>query len=139
MVAPAPKPAPTFRTSIVEKAIRLEGANFASGSSKLLDSANSKLDEVVKSASDFPEIQLSVSGYTDNVGNAARNQKLSQDRADAVKAYFTKKGVAANRISTKGFGAENPIADNNTADGRAKNRRVEIFIAEPAQVSQAPK
>jgi OOP family OmpA-OmpF porin len=126
IVVPAPKPAETFKTTIVEKAIRLEGANFATGSSKLLDSANAKLDEVVKSASDFPEIQLSVSGYTDNVGNATRNQKLSQERADAVKAYFTKKGVAANRISTKGFGAESPIADNTTVDGRAKNRRVEV-------------
>jgi OOP family OmpA-OmpF porin len=126
VVAPAPKPVEAFKTTIVEKAIRLEGANFATGSSKLLDSANSKLDEVVKSAADFPEIQLAVSGYTDNVGNAARNQKLSQERADAVKAYLTKKGVAANRISTKGFGADSPIADNSSVEGRAKNRRVEV-------------
>jgi OmpA-OmpF porin, OOP family len=126
VAAPAPKPVETFKTTIVDKAIRLEGANFATGSSKLLSSANSKLDEVVKSAADFPEIQLSVSGYTDNVGNATSNQRLSQDRADAVKAYLTSKGVAANRISTKGFGADSPIADNSTADGRSKNRRVEV-------------
>jgi OOP family OmpA-OmpF porin len=126
VAAPAPKPVETFKTQVVEKAIRLEGANFATGSSKLLDSANSKLDEVVKSAADFPEIQLTVSGYTDNVGHAARNQKLSQERADAVKTYLTKKGVAANRISTKGFGADSPIADNSSVEGRAKNRRVEV-------------
>jgi len=115
-----------WKTSIIEKPVRLEGANFASGSSKLLAGASAKLDEVVNAATQFPDIQLEVSGYTDNVGNARKNVKLSQDRADAVKAYLVGKGVAAGRISTRGYGADNPIADNKTADGRAKNRRVEV-------------
>lgn len=115
-----------WKASIIEKPVRLEGANFASGSSKLLPGADAKLDEVVNAATQFPDVQLDVSGHTDNVGNAAKNVKLSQERADAVKAYLVKKGVAAERIHTKGYGADNPIAGNDTAEGRAKNRRVEV-------------
>lgn len=115
-----------WKTSIIEKPVRLEGASFASGSSKLLKSASAPLDEVVKAAKQFPDIELQVMGYTDNIGNAQQNTRLSQARADAVKAYLVKQGVASERISSKGFGADNPIADNATAEGRAKNRRVEI-------------
>ena len=115
-----------WKTSIIEKPVRLEGANFATGSSKLLPGASGKLDEVVNAAKQFPDIELGVMGYTDSTGNAKKNLKLSQDRADAVKAYLVKKGVAADRINTKGFGEDNPIADNATAEGRARNRRVEI-------------
>jgi OOP family OmpA-OmpF porin len=111
---------------ITDKPIRLEGANFATGSSKLLSGASAKLDEVVQAAKDHPEISFEVSGYTDNVGNARANVRLSQARADAVKAYLVGKGVAARRIDTRGFGEQDPVADNKTAEGRAQNRRVEI-------------
>lgn len=124
--APAPAPAPEFKTSITEKAIRLEGANFATGSSKLLAGAGGKLDEVVSAAKQYPEINMTVTGYTDSQGNADSNVRLSQARAEAVKAYLVGKGVAASRISTAGKGAADPVADNGTAEGRAKNRRVEI-------------
>lgn len=133
--APAPAPAPvaqpteSWKTSIIEKPVRLEGASFAPGSSKLLPGAGRKLDEVVNAANKMPEVRLEVIGYTDSTGNAQNNIKLSQGRADAVKAYLVKKGVAADRISSKGMGADNPIADNGTAEGRAKNRRVEVHYA----------
>ena len=123
---PAPAPQPAFRTSVTEKTIRLEGANFATGSSRLLPGAGAKLDEVVNAAKQAPEIGITVTGYTDSVGNAQSNVKLSQARADAVKAYLAGKGVAASRITTDGKGAADPIADNGSAEGRAKNRRVEI-------------
>lgn len=123
---PAARPAETFRTQITEKAVRLEGANFATGSSRLLPGAGSKLDEVVEAARQYPEINLAVTGYTDNQGKADANVRLSQARAEAVKAYLVGKGVAAARISTAGRGAADPVADNASADGRAKNRRVEI-------------
>lgn len=116
----------SWKTSIIEKPVRLEGASFASGSSRLLPGAGEKLDEVVNAARQFPDIQLQVMGYTDNVGNAEGNLRLSQDRADAVMAYLVGKGVSSDRITSKGFGADNPVADNATAEGRAKNRRVEI-------------
>lgn len=128
MAAPAPAPAPAdvFRTQIIEKPVRLEGANFATGSSRLLAGAGGKLDEVVSAAQQYPEIDLTVTGYTDSTGSAQVNERLSKARADAVKAYLVGKGVAASRITTSGRGAAEPIADNATADGRAQNRRVEI-------------
>jgi len=69
---------------------------------------------------------LTVTGYTDSTGSDKYNQKLSEKRADSVKAHLVKKGVAADRIVTKGMGKANPVGDNKTKAGRAQNRRVEI-------------
>jgi len=126
IVAPTPAPQPVFRTSVTEKTVRLEGANFATGSSRLLPGAGAKLDEVVSAAREVPDMTMTVTGYTDSTGNAQSNVRLSQARADAVKAYLVGKGVAPSRITTDGKGAADPVADNGTAEGRAKNRRVEI-------------
>ncbi len=127
--APAPAPAPkadAWKTVLSEKPFRLEGASFATGSAKLLSAAGEKLQVVVDAAKQHPEITLEVSGHTDNRGNKAANQKLSQSRADAVKAYLVKQGVAADNISATGYADDQPMADNNTVLGRAANRRVEV-------------
>jgi len=121
----APK-ADAWKTVLSDKPFRLEGASFATGSSALLASANEKLQVVVDAAKQHPEIALEVSGYTDDRGSKANNQKLSQDRADAVKVYLVKQGVAVGNITAKGYADAQPIADNNTAAGRAANRRVEV-------------
>ena len=124
--APAPQPRESWKTILTEKPVRLEGANFATNSAKLLKTADVKLSEVVNAAKQYPEVKLEVSGHTDNRGKKALNQKLSENRAAAVKAWLVKHGVAANRISTAGYADTQPIADNKTKEGRAANRRVEV-------------
>lgn len=117
---------PAYKTLLTDKPVTLEGASFASGSSKLNTSANAQLDDIVKFAADNKDAGLTIVGYTDDRGNAAKNVKLSAARAAAVKAYLVGKGVAADRVTTKGAGSANPIGDNKTDAGRAQNRRVEI-------------
>ncbi len=75
-----------------------------------------------------PDVTLRVEGHTDSTGNAEYNQNLSERRANSVKKYLTDKGIDSNRITTKGFGATKPIADNSTKDGRAQNRRTEMIF-----------
>jgi OOP family OmpA-OmpF porin len=124
--ASATKAAPTYKTISYDTPITLEGTSFASGSAKLNKSAATQLDDVAGFLAKNKEANLTVVGYTDDRGDAKKNEKLSAARAEAVKAYLVTKGVAAERIATKGEGAAKPVADNKTAEGRAKNRRVEI-------------
>ena len=74
------------------------------------------------------DLKLDVDGYTDNKGKADKNQLLSQNRADAVKKYMVSKGVDESRLVATGHGMDSPVADNKTAAGRAKNRRVELHL-----------
>jgi outer membrane protein OmpA-like peptidoglycan-associated protein len=82
-----------------------------------------------------PATSVSIIGHTDSTGSDAINDPLSRDRANSARDYLISRGVAATRIATDGRGAREPVADNNTAAGRAKNRRVEIYVAEPAQAA----
>ena len=104
--------------------------NFESGKSVISASSFESLkllnDLLVKK----PSFKLLIEGHTDNAGKAATNFKLSQSRADAVKKYFVDNGVDAARVTAKGYGPSKPIADNKTAAGKAKNRRVEFTILE---------
>ena len=109
------------------KAIVLEGIHFASGSSKLSSDSKKILDKVVRTLKENPEIEVEIRGYTDNTGSYDGNVRLSQKRAEAVKDYLVQNGIDASRVQAKGYGPENPIADNNTREGRAKNRRIEFF------------
>jgi OOP family OmpA-OmpF porin len=104
----------------------LEGTSFASGSAKLNASADAQLNQVVEFAAKYKDAALKITGYTDDRGDVNKNIKLSAARAESVKAYLVKHGVAADRLSTKGEGSANPVASNKTAEGRAQNRRVEI-------------
>ncbi|HUP90883.1 MAG TPA: OmpA family protein, partial [Solimonas sp.] len=82
--------------------------------------------EVAKMLKSAPDLKLEVGGHTDNVGQPAANQKLSEARAQAVQAALVAQGIAAARLSAKGYGDTRPVADNRSEDGRAKNRRVEL-------------
>jgi OOP family OmpA-OmpF porin len=138
VAAPAPVVAPkeSFKTIFSDKPVTIEGANFDTNSAKLKRTADKKLNEVVDFAAKYKESNLAVSGHTDSTGSAKLNQKLSVARAASVKAFLVKKGVAADRISTKGEASARPVADNKTKAGRALNRRVEItsVVKESKQV-----
>jgi len=102
---------------------------FTTGSYKLLSSSNKGLNEVVKILQDNPDLKLSIDGHTDNTGTAEKNHSLSESRANAVKDYLVSKGIDANRLTAAGHGQDEPIADNKTAAGRKKNRRVEMKLS----------
>src|SRR5437870_2848665 len=104
----------------------LRGVIFEIGKSALKPESFTVLDIVAQSLNANPDIRIEIAGYTDNTGSSATNLRLSQARADAVRAYLGSKGVAPSRMVAKGYGAANPIAANTTAAGRAQNRRVEL-------------
>lgn len=101
---------------------------FELNSSNLTDEAKVSLDEVAQALNTRNNVRLEVSGHTDNTGTDAINNPLSLARANSVKDYLVSKGIAAERLTTRGFGSTMPIADNTTADGRALNRRIEFMV-----------
>lgn len=106
----------------------MEGLFFKSGSAVIETKSYAVLDNVAKIMLAHPEYKLQISGYTDNTGSASGNLRLSQKRAAAAKAYLIKDGVDGSRMTSQGYGIANPRADNNTAEGRALNRRVEFKV-----------
>ena len=91
------------------------------------------LDRFATTLNQNPVTMVTIIGHTDSTGTDAINNPLSVNRAASTRDYLVARGVATNRIAIDGRGSREPIADNNTGDGRAKNRRVEIFVAEPAR------
>lgn len=103
---------------------------FESGSAVIKAESYPVLDEILKSSVVAEGLKVGVYGHTDNVGNPTSNQTLSEARANSVKQYLQAKGISANRIESKGFGQNQPIADNSSATGRAQNRRVQIVLGQ---------
>ncbi len=119
------------------KAIRVTfdgGILFPTNGTTLSNTAKADLTQFAQSLIQNPETNVQVFGYTDNTGSMAVNQKVSDGRADAVLNYLEHSGVAANRISAQGCPMTNYIASNDTPEGRAQNRRVEIFISANEQM-----
>ncbi len=110
----------------IKSDIILEGVAFTSSKAELQPSSFESLDKVVESMLAYPEVTVEIQGHTDNTGSAALNRDLSQQRADSVRAYLEMKGVAAERMTTVGYGEDSPIATNASKEGRALNRRVEL-------------
>lgn len=106
--------------------VAVYGIHFDTGKSDILPDSESTLNEIVKLMQQQTDLKLRVEGHTDNQGNAASNQTLSDKRAQSVVTWLAAHGVAAARLTAKGFGQTKPVADNSTEDGRAKNRRVEL-------------
>jgi OmpA-OmpF porin, OOP family len=102
---------------------------FVTGSAKLQSKSFKGLNDVAKIMSENPDMKLAIDGHTDNVGSEEMNQKLSDNRSASVMNYIVSKGVDASRITAKGHGEMEPIADNKTATGRQQNRRVELKLS----------
>jgi outer membrane protein OmpA-like peptidoglycan-associated protein len=112
--------------NLLQKA--MQGIEFETGKAIIKKSSYALLDEIATIFIENPSYIIEIQGHTDNVGNADMNKELSYKRANAVREYFISKGVDANRMTARGYGMEQPIADNNTKAGRAKNRRVQFEI-----------
>jgi len=123
---PPPKPAPPKPTS--EKVTFAADTFFDFDRAVLKPEGKAKLDDLVGKIKGITLEVIIAVGHTDSVGSDAYNQRLSLRRAEAVKAYMVSRGIEANRVYTEGKGEKQPVADNRTAAGRAKNRRVEIEV-----------
>jgi len=107
-------------------ALREREIHFASGSADIPASAQPVLSAVVNTLKQNASWRLIVEGHTDNVGTKAANQKLSEQRAQAVVGWLVDHGIERNRLTARGFGQARPVADNTSEEGRARNRRVEL-------------
>ncbi|MDM0012838.1 OmpA family protein [Variovorax sp. J22P168] len=127
--APAPAPVPPAPPAVAASKVTFAADTFFDfDKSVLKPEGRAKLDDLVSKIKDLNLEVIIAVGHTDWIGTVAYNQKLSVRRAEAVKAYLVSKGIEKNRIYTEGKGKSQPIADNRTAEGRAKNRRVEIEV-----------
>jgi OmpA-OmpF porin, OOP family len=131
-VAPAPAPAaaptPAPQQPAAAKVTYAADAFFDFDKSVIKPAGKAKLDDLVGKVKGINLEVIIAVGHTDSVGSDAYNQKLSVRRAESVKAYLVSKGIEKNRIYTEGKGEKQPVADNKTKEGRAKNRRVEIEV-----------
>ena len=125
---PKPPAPPAPPAPVSEKVTFAADAFFDFDKSVLKTEAKAKLDDLVSKTSGINLEVIIAVGHTDSVGADAYNQKLSVARSEAVKAYLVSKGVEKNRVYTEGKGEKQPVADNSTKEGRAKNRRVEIEV-----------
>jgi OOP family OmpA-OmpF porin len=124
----APKPAPAPQPPAATKVTYAADAFFDFDKSVLKAEGKAKLDDLVGKVKGINLEVIIAVGHTDSVGVDAYNQKLSVKRSEAVKAYLVTKGIEKNRVYTEGKGEKQPVADNKTSEGRAKNRRVEIEV-----------
>lgn len=109
-----------------KKTLVLHGVTFATNSARLTRESDDDLNRVAEALAANPEVRVEVGGHTDNTGTDAVNNRLSKARAKAVVDYLVAKGIAPSRLTSRGYGSTQPVADNKTADGRAQNRRVEL-------------
>lgn len=131
--APAPPPEPQKRVEVREDRIVInEKIQFALDSAKILEASHDLLNEVAEVIKAHPNIKkIHIEGHASAEGSDAHNLKLSKNRANAVMKYLTKQGgIAKDMLSAEGYGETRPIADNETEEGREKNRRVEFMITD---------
>jgi len=124
---PVPPPVKSIQKKL-DEVIAIKNIEFETNKTIIKKNSYPILLKVVSILKEYPSISIDIEGHTDSRGNAQHNLELSKKRANAVMDFLTKNGISANRLKTKGFGITKPIADNKTAEGRQKNRRVEFKI-----------
>ena len=112
----------------VARALSLQVINFEVDAASIPDANKSFLDRASKIITEVPNMNLMIIGHTDSQADDAYNMKLSRDRAESVKEYLVSQGIDASKLSTKGMGETDPIADNSTEQGRFRNRRIEFVV-----------
>jgi OOP family OmpA-OmpF porin len=127
---PKPPPPPPPEAEQVQEKIVLRGVNFDFDKSEIRPDAAVILEEAASILSGTPDAQVRVEGHTDATGPDAYNQGLSERRAASVRKYLVEHGIAASRLTSVGYGESRPIATNDTREGRALNRRVELQVLE---------
>ena len=128
---PAPAPAPAVQAPAPEPQTYVfveEDLGFAFDSAELTPGETSSLDQVARELRDQPDVAYEVAGYTDSIGSENYNQRLSEQRAIAVLDYLVQQGVPSGQLTVRGYGEEDPIASNDTDEGRAQNRRVDVIL-----------
>lgn len=112
----------------VDQKVKLENVFYNTASFELDSRSNSELNKVADFLNDNPSVKISIEGHTDNEGSKSGNLRLSKNRAQSVYKYLVEKGIEESRLSTKGYGSSQPVADNESEEGRKMNRRTEIRI-----------
>ena len=112
----------------IDAAVVLRNLFFETNKYTIQTESEVELNKLVQFLQDNPTVKIQIEGHTDNVGTAADNQKLSEQRARTTVNYLLEKGIMPQRLTAKGFGATKPVADNKTEEGRAQNRRTELKI-----------
>lgn len=123
---PAPAPAYVAPVPVAPQKMVLEGVNFEFDKATLRQTDLAIIDKDVAELDKWGNVNIEVAGHTDSIGSDQYNMKLSRERAETVRDYLISKGIAADRLTAKGYGESQPIADNATPDGRFQNRRVEL-------------
>lgn len=118
---------PLYDRMITDGKFITYGITFDVGKATIKPESMTGLTRIVQLLNENPTLKFSIEGHTDNTGNAASNQKLSEQRSEAVVSKLVEMSIAADRLTASGKGQNNPIADNNSPEGRAKNRRVEFI------------
>ncbi len=112
----------------LSKPLVFENVSFAKYKTDLTDSSKILLDDLVQVLKAYPSVLVKINGYTDSRGDASENKQLSRGRAASVKSYLSSNGIDSDRLTSEGLGQANPIADNESEAGRAKNRRIEVVV-----------
>lgn len=140
ITAKRPPPGPDRVVLLPSNIVISDKVQFKTNSAELLEASFKLLDEVVAVMKDNPQIEeVRVEGHTDSTGDAAYNKTLSQKRAESVATYLISKGIGKSRLTSEGFGAEKPIADNKDPAGQDMNRRVEFVITKQGPIKKIVK